>query len=527
MAEPIVITESLGGSPLSRAARAGQLPQWYRPAPRGGDWSAYVDEVRRSVAPTWFDELAPAFSVKGAAADRLQRSAGGKGIVITTGQQPGLFGGPLMSFNKALAARALADVLQETTGIPVAPVFWAATDDADFDEASVIDVALDGGERELRLSRRPPAGTPMSLAAMSGAELEALARVFQEACASTPHAWYLEETLAAYRDGVTVGDAYVAVLRAVLEPLGIAVLDASHPAVPAAGAPLLRRVAREGGALASAIAERNEAIRAAGFEPQVDEVADLSLVFANANGTKRRLTLREATAFTGAEDDFYLSPTVLVRPVLERVLLPTAAYLGGPGEVAYFAQISAVAETLGVPLPLVLPRWSATVLEPRVRRIINDLGVEAAALANPHAIEGRVARQLVPSEAQRALDALRATIATESAVFRRAAEHLVPGPAVDGPQREIEHRIARMERRLVAAVKRRETEAMRKIATARGSLYPHGIRQERKLSFITFLARYGPALVEAMLAGARTHARALVAGAPALTPPSAPAPAPV
>src|SRR5262245_49995041 len=139
MNEPMIVTESLGGSALSRAARAGQLGQWYRAVPRGDDWRAYAEEVRQSVPTNWLDALRPAFNA-GLAAERLEQSADGRGIVITTGQQPGLFGGPLMSFNKALAARALADVLQETFGVPVAPIFWAATDDADFDEAAVVSV---------------------------------------------------------------------------------------------------------------------------------------------------------------------------------------------------------------------------------------------------------------------------------------------------------------------------------------------------------------------------------------------------
>src|SRR5580765_313940 len=120
--DPIVVTESLGGSPLSRAARAGQLGQWYPRAPRGAEWSEYVGRVRSSVPSSWYRDLAPAFAATGPAADRLARAAE-RGIVVTTGQQAGLFGGPLMTLAKALTARALADTLQDATGVPVAPVF--------------------------------------------------------------------------------------------------------------------------------------------------------------------------------------------------------------------------------------------------------------------------------------------------------------------------------------------------------------------------------------------------------------------
>jgi bacillithiol biosynthesis cysteine-adding enzyme BshC len=479
------------------------------------------------VPKRWYDDLGPAFAAGGLAAERLQRSAGGKGIVVTTGQQPGMFGGPLMTFIKALAARALADVLQESTDIPVAPVFWAATDDADFDEASVVSVASGSEARVLQVTHRPPQATPMANAPFDAAELEALGAILREATASAPNASYLSAAFDAYSDSATVGGAYVQLLRAIFEPLEIPVLDASHAALTAAAQPVLQRAANHSVALADAVVRRDKAIRDHGFTPQVDEVQDLSLVFLNADGVKRRLTIREAAAYAGPLSGEHLSSTVLVRPVLERIILPTAAYLGGPGEVAYFAQVTAVAEALGAPQPLVFPRWSATIIEPKIQKILKSLGVDAASLADPHAVEGQVARRRAPSDVQKALTKARANLESDTAAMKRASDGLVPERAVDGLNRSIAHRLDRMERRLLAAVKRREVEEMRKIATARASLFPHGVRQERKLAFIVFLARYGPALVEQMLSEARAHARSLVGGAPMMTPVSAAAPAPV
>ena len=527
MAEPIVITEGLGGSTLSRAARAGQLPEWFRVPPRGAEWRQYVEDVRASVPARWYDDLGPAFAARGLAADRLERSAGGKGIVVTTGQQPGMFGGPLMTFIKALAARALADVLQESTDIPVAPVFWAATDDADFDEASVVSVAIGDGARVLQVTHRPPQGTPMARAPFDARELDELSTILRDATGTAPHASYLSAAIDAYSDSAMIGSAYVQLLRAILEPLEIPVLDASDPALTAAAQPMLQRAANDSVALADAVARRGRAIRDHGFTPQVDEIEDLSLVFLNADGVKRRLTIREATAYTGPRSGEHLSATVLLRPVLERTTLPTAAYLGGPGEVAYFAQVTAVAEALGAPQPLVFPRWSAMIIEPKIQKILKRLGVDAASLADPHAVEGQVARRRAPSDVQQALAKARANLERDTAAMKRASDGLVPGAAVDGLHRSIAHRLDRMERRLLAAVKRREVDEMQRIATARASLFPHGVRQERKLAFIVFLARYGPALVEQMLSEARAHARSLVGGAPMMTPVSAAAPAPV
>jgi bacillithiol biosynthesis cysteine-adding enzyme BshC len=512
MSEPTVRTEALGGSPLSRAARSGQLPQWYRPTPRGaGAWTDYARDVASSVSKHWLDELRDAIVPSGRAGERLQRSAGGKGIVITTGQQPGLFGGPLMSLVKAITARAIADELQRTLGIPVAPLFWAATDDADFEEAAVVSVALDGGARELRLEPTGPAGIPMTRVPL-GDDVTALAAYLRDACGSAPHAAYLDSVLRAYEPGATVGDAYVTVLRQLLEPLEISVLDASHASVTRVGAPLLQRAVASAESLAGAVRRRSEEIERSGFTPQVDDIPGLSLVFLNDAGGKRRLSLADAKVHGGLGDREFLSSTVLLRPVLERFMLPTAAYVAGPGEFAYFAQVSAVADGLGVPAPLVMPRWSTTIVEPRVQRILDDLNTSVDALADPHAVESRVARERLSPDAHGAFGAMRDNLATDVARLRTANDELVPPTVLDGLQRSLEHRLARVERRFLAGVKRRETELMRKVGTARGALYPHGARQERKLGYVPFLARYGPGLIDELLAHATEHARIVVNG---------------
>jgi uncharacterized protein YllA (UPF0747 family) len=524
--EPIVLTEALGGSPLSRAARSGQLGQWYPRAPRDAEWIDYVASVRASVSANWYNDLAPAFASRGAASDRLRR-AGDGGIVVTTGQQAGLFGGPLMTLAKALTARALADALQELTGVPAAPVFWAPTDDADFEESAVVSVSLSGGARELRLERRAPAGTPIARVPLDAQELDAAATLLREACGSASHASYLETVLRAFRGGATMGDAYVEWLRDLLGPLEIGVLDASHPAVTRAAAPLLRRAARDAVSVADAVRRRCADITTAGYSPQVQEVEGLSLVFVHSGGIKRRLPLREAAALGATSGDEVLTSTVLVRPVVERSILPTAAYLGGPGEVAYFAQVSAVAQALDAPAPLVLPRWSVTIIEPRVQRILESLGVAPDALVDPHALEGRVARQRLPAETVAALTALRRDLEGNLDTLGRSGAGLVSVPVIEGLRRSLERKLERLDRRITAAAKRRETEVMESIATARGALYPHGSRQERKLAYTPFLARYGPALLEQMMEAARAHTRALISGGPALTAPAAAATASV
>ena len=505
-----VITEPLGGSALSRAASAGLTPaDWYERSPANTDeWATRIRSVRDDFAGSgWADALAPALTPSGAAAQRLASVAAGKGVVVTTGQQPGLFGGPIYTWSKAFSALALANELQAATGVPVAPVFWAATDDSDFAEASWTMVAKAGGARELRMhgddSGLSMANTPL------GDQLHLIAQL-ERASGSAAYQEALAMLRRAYDPSHTIGGAYVALLRAVLEPLGISVLDAAHPVVRKAGAPLLRRALGSAVAIANAVAERDRALAAAGHAPQVASVAGLSLVFASERGQRQRIAIAEGESVAASRSDDALSPNVLLRPVMERQILPTVAYLAGPAELAYFAQTGAVAAALGVARPLALPRWSCTILEPHVEQILQRLELVPDDLIDPHAAEIRLARAALPSEVSSALARMRNALDENFGVIAQHAGESVPQKVIDGSRASVAHRVARLERRLVAAVKRANSALLQDVGTVRGSLYPAGKRQERALNFIPLLARYGRLLPDLMIESASVHARALV-----------------
>jgi len=509
MTDVRIITERLGGSALSRALQAGRAPAfWTAPVPDGPDaWRTRAEH--RASERAWSEAwrcLEPALDAHGAARERLQRVIGGGGVVVTTGQQPGLFGGPIYTLSKAVSAIALADALEAATGIPTAPIFWAATDDADFAEASVTAVARKGGLDVLRATNAPPAGTPMSLAPL-GDVTELLGRL-AAACGSAADGRPLGMLREAYAGPTaSVGEAFVRLLRALLEPLGMPVLDASHPGAAMASDPLLRRALAKSRELSEALAARDAALRNGGFDPQVEEVAGLSLVFAREGTVKRRLPVGE-----GPQAGARLTPNVLLRPVVEHEILPTVAYVAGPGELAYFAQVGPVAQVLGVDSPLAVPRWSCTLIEPQTDGLMQRLHATEEDLATEGALESRLARGALDPDAASALERLRATLSALPGSMHESAEALDLERAVQGAAGAMQHRADRLERRLVAAVKRRETALMTDVSTLRAALRPRGGRQERILNPVPFLARHGLTLLDEMREAARPHADALVSG---------------
>jgi bacillithiol synthase len=505
----------LGGSPLSRAIQTHRVPPDWKvraPADRAG-WRTHLESVRSS-AGSWLEPVRAAFGpLSHTVARHRLTEAAQHGVIVTTGQQPGLFGGPAYTITKALSALALADALSAEFGMPVAPVFWAATDDADWREAATVHVVGRDGLQPLTMPG--PVTDGVAMADVPLGDVGALREALRAVSGSAADPMVLDLIDAAYTEGATVGSAYVTWLRGMLEPLGIAVLDASHSALRCTVDPVAREALRGAPAVEQALQARTQAIVDAGFSPQVELVEGLSLVFETAARTKRRVPVSQSHEVAATAALGTLGANVLLRPVLERAVLPTVAYVAGPGELAYFAQVTAVADALALPVPVAVPRWAADWRESHVDRIMARLGVTDDALRDPHGPQTRLARASMDRDVADALERLRVTIDAQVSALSRAVaddDALVPDDVVSGVSRDLTHKLDRLERRLVAAVKRRAEGMMRDVAVARAARHPLGSTPERVLSLVPVLARHGLGVLSGMRDAAAVHARALIAG---------------
>jgi uncharacterized protein YllA (UPF0747 family) len=211
-----------------------------------------------------------------------------------------------------------------------------------------------------------------------------------------------------------------------------------------------------------------------------------------------------------AEEPTRLSPNVLLRPVVESAILPTVAYLGGPGELRYLALTPPVYERLEVPRQLPLPRWSGVIIEPRVDRVLEKFGVDLTDLAAPPgALEARLVRSQLPAEAVAALDSLRRALEEGYAVLERAATEIDPTLArpTQTARQQAVGGTQDIEKKLVQHLKRRQETELGQLARARTSIVPNGKPQERVLTVAPFLARFGPGLLQDLTDAFRTWYR--------------------
>jgi len=452
------------------------------------------------------------------AAERLRHVLDGNGFFVTTGQQAGLFGGPLYTVYKVLSAVRLAHALERTLGRIIVPVFWVGADDHDFDEVAHI-VALDGTDALHRIEVSRPAGSaemPMAQQPL-GPDVTAALDAFTATLPDGPYADDVRARLRAhYRPGRMVADAFEASMAELLAPFDVVIINSAHPALKRAAAPVLRHEFDAQPAHAALLSHTSEALERAGYSVQVPIADDASNVFHIDEGGRDRLVREDGTwhhrrsrrrignealhALLKEQPDSF-SPNVLLRPVVESALLPTLAYVAGPGELAYFAQIGCLFRAHGIEPPVVFPRHSVTLVGPTVRRLLDRQGLDVASFRRePSMLAHEALRDEVPASVSDALRTLRAAIDTG---FGRLADSALPidvnltGP-MDGARRSAQGSVDAIEKKILGRLRERESTAARQIERIAAHLRPLGAPQERQLNIFTFLARYGSTLPHAV-----------------------------
>jgi bacillithiol biosynthesis cysteine-adding enzyme BshC len=460
--------------------------------------------------------LEPAFVPSAARDASLSRLREPGALAVTSGQQPGLFTGPLYTVHKALSTAALARVLERQLGRAVVPIFWIAGDDHDFAEASQASwLAADGSLASAGLPPRPPDAplTPMYRQPLGPEVVTAL----EALGASLPETEFRDETFAwlarHYRPEATVAGAFAGAMAELLGPAGVVCFDSTHPAVKRRAAPLVLRALERAAQIDADLERQAETLGETARTSGVVLGDGAALVMLEGGQGRDRLVAADGAFATrrGRErfdlaalgriaetEPTRLSPNVLLRPVIESALLPTVAYLGGPAELRYLALTPPVYRRLGITPQQALPRWSGVLVEPRVDRVLEKFGIQVADLLGPPgALESRLVRSQLPPEALAALASIRSAVdAGYDALERSAAE---VDPTLVRPVQSARHQAVsgtqEVEKKLVHHLKRRQETELSQIARARTAVQPGGKPQERVLTVAPFLARYGPALL--------------------------------
>lgn len=425
-------------------------------------------------------------------------------VAVVTGQQVGLFCGPAYTVYKALTAIRLARDLT-ARGIPAVPIFWLASEDHDFPEVAHV-YSFDSARQPVRLQIEPPddAGgrpRPVGGLAVKNPPIDELRR----SLAGFPFAEEVASMVeGAYAPGstVTMTQGFRALLRKILAGMDIPTLDPLDPGIRTIAAPFLADALSAAPELKARLLERGNELTAAGYHAQVLVEPKTSLFFVLENG--ERVALRRKDSEFGAMRDraAEISPNALLRPVMQDYLLPTAAFIGGPGEIAYLAQSQVIYDRLLGRMPVMLARSSFTLLESRTAKLLARYKLSLPeTLVHEEALKERLAAALVPSDLERSF------VDTAGELDRRLSrlgedlerfDHTMAA-AFSKSRAKMTYQLEKVRRKTAREILRRDARAASDAQYLGGLLFPHRHLQERFYSILPFLATHGPDLVDRLL----------------------------
>ncbi|HJZ83962.1 MAG TPA: bacillithiol biosynthesis cysteine-adding enzyme BshC [Polyangia bacterium] len=505
---------------------AAGAPQALALLPPGfGDPERRVARVRRAaqrtVAPALLAELRaqeaslPASPARRAHLDALAQPGT---VAVVTGQQAGFLLGPLYTFYKAATAVVLARALEQEAGVRAVPVFWLQSEDHDFAEIARLRVRVPGGAvLELELSAGDTDERVAVAHRVLGGEVAATLDALAVALGGLPHgAEFLALVRAHYRPGASVVGAFAGLLGAVFADEGLVLLDPRTPALARLAQPVYRTAITACDAIASALAERGRELRAAGFEEQVHVRPGSPLLFFHErapDGPRFRLEpSREAWLLAGSKpsrtvtrselegllerDPMRFSTSALLRPLVQDTLLPTAAYLAGPAEIAYFAQLPPLYAQLGLEPPIVAPRARFRCLEPATSALLGKLGLQAADLERPESellsALGAAAPDGLPSPGvlrERLLGPLVRELDGMAALAPALDPNLTD--PVRRTRDTVEHAVGRLVDRYARALATRDQVGAERLRKLQAELCPNGVAQERCFGLPWFACLHG------------------------------------
>ena len=503
-------TELLPSSPLDEGAWAAAA----RRASGRGLAPELLAEIRRQSA---------AFPASPSRERSLGSLAREDTTVVVTGQQVGLFLGPLYTLHKAATAISRARLIERLTGLPCVPIFWLQTEDHDWAEIASAEMLVPAGRKVLALPPGPPDAARVSLShRFLPPQVDGLVARLAEFLEPLPHAAEVASLVERhYRSGITPGAAFAGVLDELFAREGLIVLDPRTPVVSRLAAPVLRRAVLEHAEIGALLAVRAAELLARGFSEQVPTRGETSLAFFHPHGPggPRYRLVRDGTGFSTPEgpvtrdallsrleeDPLWFSTSALLRPIVQDTLLPTAAYVGGPAECTYFAQLPTVYARFGLEMPMIAPRARLRIVVPKGRRDLERLGLRSVDTDRPRDV---LLRELVtrppgvpPSHElqERLLGSLERELAAMSPPLTGL------DPLLERNIRKTREQATFAVGRLVAGVEqalvRRDDVTVKRLDHLLEALRPSGKPQERVYAFPALAAHAGSrSLVDAVLA---------------------------
>jgi len=487
-------------------------------------WQTIIDNVKSKNAD--YNELCNAlerqnsdFGITQNTADNIKRLGSGSSFAVVTGQQTGIFTGPLYTIYKALTAVKLSQYLSEKYQADFIPIFWVESNDHDLREANHINL-LNSNSDIVKIEYNPSQYTPDS--SMKDVIIDdTFALIIDELEKFLPNTEFKSEIFRIIRDSYqpskSISYGFGRMMSHLFGKYGLVLMDPSDQEIKKLMLPIFQKEIENPLKSVEIINNAGENLRALGYESQIEKTDDSTCIFIEIDGVRRKLYYRNDRFEFDCFDmvlskselsetlqiaPWRFSPNVALRPVIQDYLLPTVAYIAGPGETAYFAQLKQLYSYFDVNMPIIYPRASLTIIEGKVQRVMEKNNLEISdLLENYDKLFSRLSREHAPVEIEVLIESSRSSIEKIFQSLSVELSSIDPNLAniVESARKKTDLQISILKDKAYQSQRGREEVTRNQIKRACMNVFPEGKPQERVFNIVQYLNLYGTKFLDDLM----------------------------
>ena len=448
------------------------------------------------------------------------KELGENALVVIGGQQAGLLTGPLYSVHKAISIILLAKQQREALGIPVVPVFWIAGEDHDLDEINSTFTANNGRLQKHTYNDRP---NRKQMASETPVEAEKLQSFIHDVFRQFPETIHtkdlLHRCLKFTEKATTYSDFFTSMMHDFFAKEGLLLIDAAYGPLRQYESPYFEKMVGQAKEVAALVVEQEKHFKEAGYGQPIQASMDSANLFYVKNGERYLLKVQDGVFFNETADIHFtqqelldvakyqperLSNNVVTRPLMQEMVFPVLAFVGGPGELAYWAAFKTMFEHFDMELPVMVPRLSMTLVDRKSKQYMDELGIHVENVFDGYLQTHKQAfmDDIKDHEAEDMILEIQQTLQEQ---YKKLADHLAATGPVLGQLTEKnmqfhEKQFLYLRRKVEDSNLLRHDVKMRKYNHLEGNLFPEYTLQERWFSPFVFLNEMGPSFIDELLA---------------------------
>jgi len=380
------------------------------------------------------------------------------------------------------------------------PIFWNASEDHDLSEVDHITVFKQNEPLKIQYGCESR-GIAFSHMDLDKSELRRMLAIIENICPNTEFkASLLKEVRATIQRSSTIGDFFSRFMIFLLGELGLVMIEPQH--LRDLMIPVFDKLIRRPTECTSILNEAGSRLNRLGYSPKIHKKSNICNFFIlDDEGTRHRVTYNgefqvNSDGYTQREllrllDDepSRFSANAITRSVTQDSLFPTFAYVAGPNEIAYQAQLKEVYDFFDLNMPVVFPRFGATILERKVSKVLRKYDAEIHELRKPEKLMKRVAKGKIDgvfnsfrSEVLRSMDDVTKEVESIDETLLRSCS-LARGKLLKT--------IGVLEDKILSKLKEHDVVAKQQITKAYNNLFPYGDLQERQINILDYLIKFG------------------------------------